>query len=105
MEKITRLDFLKNISNNNIRELMCNYFDQNMTLYNLVYENIEYMNISCNIKDNKITFNINSKEDISRELINIIKGNDSISCYGKYYKILVDTTKNGIDLQFNEVAV
>lgn len=103
---MNRIDFLRNISNNNIKELMCNYFDQNMALYNLIYENINNVVVSCDIKDQNIYFNIKSNTDIGTEVLNLgIKNHDTVYCYGKVYAIDLNASKNSIIISFNEVVV
>lgn len=102
----SRIDFLKNISNNNIKEMMCNYFDQNMALYNLIYENINRVDVTCDIKDQNIYFNIKSNTDIEMEVLNLgIRNHDTVFCYGKYYNINLNASKNSIIISFNEMVV
>lgn len=102
---MNRIDFLRNISNNNIKELMCNYFDQNMALYNLIYENIDNLNVSCEIMNQDIYFTISSIRDIELEVLKLnIKNQDIIYCYGKTYNIQMSTSKNQIRFKFNEVV-
>lgn len=105
MEKINRIDFLKNISNNNIKELMCKYFDQNMALYNLIYNNNAVDDVSCEIIENNVSFTIKTSKNLDKEA-NIlgVKNSDIITCYGKNYSIQLNILKNKINLIFIEVV-
>lgn len=104
---ITRLAFLKQISDNDIVDIMCNYFDQNMALYSLISDRINDLIIHKNIdhENGIITFNItinNVDTDIS-SLTNL--NNQYIEYYGRLFSIVLNRTANGLDISFKEEVV
>ena len=105
---INRIDFLKNISNDSIVQVMTTYFDQNMALYNLIYKNIDKVIINQVFNDNNtVTFNIKFQgiDHIGSEIENLITlPNDVIFCYGKKYSTNLNKSKDQIDITFIEVV-
>lgn len=105
MTKISRLEFLQQISNQNIVEIMCNYFDQSMALYNILNENLNNLIISQSIQDQSILFTIRFKElNTKIEDYILIKDRDIVFCYGRQFCTYINKLPNEIQLTFIEVA-
>ena len=105
--KITRLAFLKQISDNDIVDVMCNYFDQNMALYSLISDRLNNLTIHKNIDHNCgiITFSI-TINDVNTDMSNLINlNNQFVEYYGRMFYISLNRTANGLDISIKEEAV
>lgn len=104
-ERITRLAFLKQISDNDIIDIMCNYFDQNMALYSLISDRINDLIIRKNVnhEHRMITFSIAINDTDLSNLNNL--NNQRIEYYGKIFSIYSNRTANNLDITIKEEAV
>lgn len=103
---ITRLAFLKQISDNDIIDIMCNYFDQNMALYSLISDRLENLIVQKNIDQECgiITFNI-TINDINTGIDDLISlDNQYMEYYGRLFKITLNRTANGLDISIKEAV-
>lgn len=104
VSSITRLAFLKQVAGNDIADIMCNYFDQNMALYSLISNRLEEMTINKSIdhESKVITFSIIVDGDIE-SLVNL--NNQRIEYYGRLFIITLNRTANILNISIKEEAV
>lgn len=102
---ITRLAFLEQISDNDIIDVMCNYFDQNMALYSLISNRIDQLKIQKFIDHESkiITFSITVDNNDFDNLINL--NNQNIEYYGRLFNISLNRTANNLNISIKEEAV
>lgn len=104
---VTRLDFLKQISNDQVVDMMCNYFDQNMALYDIVHNNLDKLIIDKTIDPvrHAIIFNIKIS-DLNLNINELIKATDYQTVYyGRLFNITMSNSENEIDIRIEEAVV
>lgn len=106
MSLFNREQFVKTIKQDMLRELLSNYFDENMALYNLIGNNTEFiMGITRNdnnINSNGIAFRIetDSKES-ANSIVDIINTHET-SNYHKQYNALAHIENDCVIIELGD---
>lgn len=99
-----RVDFTKSIiSEESIEDLIKNYFNETMALYNIVGEYDKRINIIHTHTNNIASFSITFKtKKEAKELYNVISG-AKINIYDSIYKVHSDLAEKIINITLYEI--